>query len=331
MTIKATIFELSNTREESSIPGILLRRLLPELTHDLYIGVELPDKRPVLLIHIPKNFKITGLSDLSTRYISVERCKLPDSPKAYETIIVRLTDDAFLDQFCFVIEDYLVVASALQSPEQLWHVLRSRLQAWRYFFSNPDGMSLQQQRGLIGELAALKLIASLYSWSDAISYWTGPKADDRDFCIGTAAIEVKTNQAMKRDLVTISNEHQLDLRNNSKLYLWVFSLGKSTSQHLTLPGYVNSVRHLLINDPATLVRFEELLVMTGYSDEQFSSRTTDAYSIEENRLYAVREGFPRIVANKIPVGVSHVSYDISLSQLSEWIVEIQNISANNLH
>ena len=322
-TFRELLDEIADAEPTGQEPGFVLRRMNPEGELDLYVGKEIPSGLPVLRLKVPERNRAVRVDGLSTACVSVEERKLPDDSARVISILVKLRDRQYLDHYCLVLEDFVRTVMPVQDSVVAWRLLSARLKSWLRFFSEDfTKMSEERQRGLIGELAVLQKVASLRSWSDAVACWTGPDADDRDFRLGSVIIEVKARVAGDRDVVRISNEHQLEVEPRLSLYLWVVTLQEEGSTRGSVVDWVRGVRDQLSQAaPASLVRFEELLLNAGFSDVHFDGVPAKAYASVGQRLFRVTEDMPRIVASHLPQGVRRVGYDLDLTACSDQLVE----------
>jgi len=304
-------------------PGFVLRRMNPEGPLDIYVGKELPTGLPVLRLKVPGRSAVVAVDGLSTACVAVERRKLPDDASDIMSVLVKLRDRNYLDHFSLVIDDFLRAVVPVRDSLSAWRMLSARLHSWLRFFSEDFArMSEERQRGLIGELAVLQRVAARRSWVEALQWWTGPDADDRDFRMERSALEVKARLVGDRDLVRITNEYQLELEPPLSLFLWVVTLQEDSNRGQSVVDWVRAVRTIVSHEaPGALARLEELLQKAGFSDIHFDGVPIKAYRAVTDRVFRVTDDMPRIVASQLPQGVGFVSYDLDLSVCSRQLVE----------
>lgn len=320
--------ELEAARHSVLREGLVLRRMWPDRPYDLFLAVDAMSGEQAVVLRVPAGDGRVSIAGLSTKAIAVDRARLPDDKPAQESIVVRLIDARFTDQFCKVIDDMVSGVSGLDDPVLVWRVLGARLRSWQRLFGAEDGMSESRQLGLYGELLVLNEIALLKTWNNAIESWTGPAAADRDFRSPQWAVEVKTRHSQGRNVVHISNEHQLDTAPGTSLYLWVVTVTAHELGASTLPALVRNVREKLGEQPALLVRFEELIELAGYSDALFDGRQVPSYTVDDHALFAIDGTSPRIVPEDLKRGVSGVRYLVDIGVLSESKVEPSRLLDN---
>jgi hypothetical protein len=326
-TFRELLEHISAAEPAGAGPGYVLRRMNPDGELDLYVGKETPSGLPVLRLKIPERSRAVMVEGLSTSCVAVERRKLPDDGPHESSLLVKLRDRNYLDHYCLVVDDFLKTVVPVTDSVAAWRLLSARLRSWLRFFSEDfTKMSEERQRGLIGELTVLCWLASARSWPDAVASWTGPDADDRDFRLERVAIEVKARLAGDRDVVRISNEHQLEVEPRLSLYLWVVTLQEDATAGGSLVDWVRQVRSKVSeNAPGSLVRLEELLQKAGFSDVHFDGLPVKAYAAVGQRVFRVARSMPRIVASQLPQGVRRVAYDLDLTACADQRVEERSI------
>ena len=77
-----------------------------------------------------------------------------------------------------------------------------------------------------------------------------------------------------------------------------------------LPSIISEIRLLLKNDHYFINAFNNKLIKIGYYDIAENLYDT-FYTIRDTFSYQVVSGFPRIIVNDLPVGVSNIEYDLN--------------------
>ncbi len=240
---------------------------------------------------------------------------LPAEDGSDARILIRLTDPEQRDIFLRFCRDIVDATNLAQTEEQA--VERFLARTWRWHRLLQGGgdrrLSDEQQRGLIGELMVLEgHLLPVLAPPNAVRCWTGPLDAPHDFEIAGIHVEAKAHGSAPRR-ATISSEHQLD-KGSHRLFLHVTEVTTSAQggpEGFTLTDIANRIRAALAEgDMAAVDLFEERLDAVGF-------KWTDDYSdkpwtIGQEALYEVREGFPRITAGMVPAGVTNVRYTISL-------------------
>jgi hypothetical protein len=233
-------------------------------------------------------------------------------------IFLFLTDTKLLRYFSVLCASIFTELHKSASQDRA-SLLEKQLALWESLLkAGKAQLSLEEERGLFGELQILRTLARALSPQKAAEAWTGPLGKPQDFELGEANIEVKSNFE-NGDSVHISSFEQLDAP--LPLYLCVVPLSESPSGY-TLRGLVQAVRAVLAEDAAALEKFEEKLRMTGYNEDLEVFGSDKTYSAQSPIWFdACAEGFPSIRASKLPHGILGGGYSISLPALAPFHTE----------
>lgn len=197
-------------------------------------------------------------------------------------------------------------------------VALEHIRRWKNFFSgNTQHLSAEQVRGFFAEISFLgELIHETGAPSKAVDAWLGPDRGQHDFVFDSTAVEIKSLSGAERNSVRISSEDQLESLND-RLFLRVYRLNTTTNStgSNSLNSIVESVRGL-IDEAKASDSFDRKLATYGYAP--LPHYDEPAFVIKEVRTYRVEEGFPRLVHSQMPSGVTRVSYDIGLEEISSF-------------
>lgn len=208
------------------------------------------------------------------------------------------------------------VVAAGNAGEDHWDALSRALQRtrrWHYLMRSgkSNGLSVEEQRGLVGELAFLRELVLAFGPDTAIEAWTGPTGSAKDFEIIGSCVEVKTRRAAARPFVLISNEDQLADVYGSRLYLRVADVsaailpdGRSLHDHVRMTSK-------LFEGTDALEAWNEALYSTGY--DPVNDYDNRSWQLGVTIDYEVVDGFPR-VSSPLPQGVQNIRYSISLAE-----------------
>lgn len=258
--------------------------------------------------------------------VDIEIVKLP----AYEidTPFVGLSQlpNSDSDIFEIVVEDLRSQLDAAENTDEALSVIISVLKKWKDFFAADKEilMSEKRQQGLFGELLFLSECLESHG-SEAVSHWAGSEDETHDFYFGPHAIEVKTTSAQAPYFASIRNEYQLDDSDISgKLFMRFYALRKSHSSGERLQERIAAIRSKLCTDISALFKFNEKLKKYGYFDE-----ATDYYTVgyHQRDLYcfAVEDGFPRLSSQAIPLGISDITYRVSIALCLPYAKDIKSV------
>ncbi len=274
------------------------RKYLLVLSHD---AQSVPSRRPPRL-----------------RGLEVKIVKQNNSGK--RLLMFRLLDSAHRDIFHQFCNDIIASTDSAKTEKETVDMVLVRTWRWHYLLrTGKKGLlSLEQQKGLIGELLVLEyhLIPNL-PVLDAVLSWRGPLNVNapKDFEIGRLCIEAKTRRGTAAPHVVISSEHQLDSEGIDALFLHVVELDSIPSDignGFSLTDVTQRVQSRIAEfGNETVDALEIRLAASGF-------RWEDDYSnslwIEGKRhLYQVTDRFPRIVSWGLKSGVTNVKYSVALT------------------
>ncbi|MEW5747551.1 MAG: PD-(D/E)XK motif protein [Candidatus Thermoplasmatota archaeon] len=196
---------------------------------------------------------------------------------------------------------------------------------WSRFFErwNQEGMTLERQRGLLGELEFLDmLLRRQIPIFTSVSSWKGCDGGVHDFALGRNAIEVKTTVMKEPRKVRINSERQLDDGHLESLVLFVVTLQETEANGVTLPDKISELRKVLENDMNAASLFETHLISSGYVDSD-AEKYTSGYVIKKKESFAIKNGFPRIVS--LPSGLGDLQYTLTLSACEPYRIDIDEM------
>lgn len=248
-----------------------------------------------------------------------------------EFLVFRLTDAEHRDIFYRFCTDLIGAAGAARSEQEAVDVCIMRTWRWhRLLKRGRDGrLTAEEQKGVIGELTVLtELLMPAIGVSQAVAAWVGPLGASRDFETGAAGIESKACAPLSSK-VRISSADQLGSDEAHVLFLHVTEVAAAvggSSAALTVTQAVERAREFVESqDTSALGEFEERLMAVGYSDaDDYSDQL---WLIGDVAIFAVVDGFPRIIPPMLPSGVSGVRYQVALAECEPFRVNVADLSA----
>jgi len=292
---------------------------IPIKGHSIYTGIN--GLRRALLIRIPDridnlNNKLPACKELECKSI-----QLGD----HLYIAVILIESRYCDIFAALAEDLVRRLKGKNGDEDI-KVFLSQLARWQKFLAvNSSGLSSESQRGLWGELYFLINVIFKNINISYLESWKGPYNAPQDFQFKDLAIEVKTTNAQRPQSIKIANERQLDDTVFTKIYLHVYMLETIESKTATLPQLISTIRDIIKNDFKLSEYFDDSLIEVGYFDKDEIKYSNTSYIIRDYKSYSVGKEFPRIIEKELHFGIGNVSYELSLSACSDFIVEADQI------
>jgi hypothetical protein len=153
--------------------------------------------------------------------------------------------------------DGMPVVTAVEAALGAWAALLQRLAL----------LDDQRQAGLMGELWLLRLLAESDGWPAAISAWKGTDAEEHDFSLPHADVEVKTTLSEKR-LHIVGSLTQLVPTGSRPLYVLSVQLtGAGAGGGDSLTDAVRKSLRDVAADPESLRRLRTRLEHAGWVDD----------------------------------------------------------------
>ncbi len=240
-----------------------------------------------------------------------------------------LLDSASRDLFYHLCEDVMSCTATASSEEEAAAMALARTWRWHHLLRGAGSgrLSDEAQKGLVGELEVLReILVPRVGGPVAVHSWLGPLDAPKDFEVGRTAIEVKSRRGTAIPYVTINSESQLDEAGCDALFLIVVEVTPAVaSEGLTLTDVVG-LTHRAIEEssPAAIEEFEGRLAAAGFRwDDDYSGT---GWLVGEHVAYQVQDAFPKIASGEVPVGISSVSYRLSLHSIEHFRVTSETVA-----
>lgn len=245
-----------------------------------------------------------------------------------KALVISLLDGGQRELFETLCRDIVRVAEETTDEAAALDRAVRRTRRWHFLLKggSSTGLSIEEQRGLVGELAFVREIASAVSPATAIEGWTGPNGAAKDFEFPKVCIEIKARRGAAKPHVRISSEDQLSDVSGRKLFLRVYDVDSAVvPDGDNLHGHVQKTLALLEDYPDWVDAFEERLDAVGY--EQAHDYEKRRWIVGSVKTFEVVDGFPRISA-PVPRGVSSVTYAIDLAECSNFAKNFDPMTAS---
>lgn len=233
----------------------------------------------------------------------------------------ELVEQSFESEFISLCGELIDSTFEEPSAAEAQNAIHQAFESWLSFFKRNSQLSIESVRGLYGELSFIdSKLAHLYDWRVILDSWKGPLNGHRDFEFPHEAIEIKTLQPSGTQ-IQIASEHQLSGDLPMKLIVCrvLDHLGDVGGESLL--QLVMKISSMLT--PAENNIFTSLLRKVGYSPDNTWIQTR-RFSIQEWKAFDPHnESFPRITPNSLAVGVSNVSYKLSMAAMEPYRIEIE--------
>ena len=274
---------------------------------------------------VSKNVEIPELKNYRFKGVEI----FPVETDDFCELNIYLLDNDLKDIFSLFIQNILEdIAESVTENEAVTKTLNV-ISKWKKLFDkiNFNGLSIEQQKGLIGESLFINhLLDHQKSSSTILNGWTGPDFEDKDFVFGATGIEIKLTSS-KYPKLKITNEGQLDAQNLNELFLILYTVEDVKENGFTLNSLIDQIQEKLSANIDELKFFNERLMLLGYFEDD-KEHYNKMYSLKKIYTYSVSEEFPKIIKSHLPIGVYNTSYFIELSAVENFSVEMEEITQN---
>lgn len=273
------------------------------------------DPALALVLHAPP---VPALKMPKLRSLETGLASLTGGPAFY----LRLKDHAQLELFETLCRDVVDCAEQAKTEADALTRAIGRTCRWHHLLrgGRGDGLSEEEQKGLIGELTVLEWLAGVIGPRATITGWTGPMGSPKDFEFYGHCVEVKARRTAAQPYVQILNEFQLADVLDHRLWLSVVAVDKVAEPFgNSLDFFVDRVASRFRSGDADLeLLWETAISATGY-------RVEDDYSaarwvVGDPAWYDVRDGFPRVDL-PLRAGVGSLKYAIALAACEPFKID----------
>ena len=213
------------------------------------------------------------------------------------------------------------------TEEEGVHSILNTISRWKKMFEKitPEGLTLEQQKGLMGELLFFNyLLDNGIEVDKAIDYWTSVEQDFRakDFSISKIAVEIKFTSS-EQPKIQISSERQLDREYFDHLFVVLYVAKAVKSGGFSLNSIIERTKNRIVLEELHIL-FNNKLLQSGYFDKDKESYNK-MFTLEKINTFYVSDSFPKITTTDLNMGVSDVSYSIQASVIGEFIIDNNRI------
>ncbi len=259
------------------------------------------------------------------RFKGVEIYSLPNETETTFELYIYLLDNDLKDIFSLFIQNILEDIIKSVTENEALTITLNVISKWKKLFDkiNFNGLSIELQKGLIGELLFINyLLKNNKTATSILNAWTGADFEDKDFVFGSVGVEIKLTSS-KHPKIKITSERQLDAENLSKLFLILYATEEVKENGFSLNSLVEQTRQNISTNEQSIF-FNERLLLLGYreDDREYYNKM---YSLKKTFGFTVAADFPKIVKSQLPLGIYDTSYSIELSALEKFILETEEI------
>ena len=243
---------------------------------------------------------------------------------------IYLLDNDLKDIFLMFIQNILEDIEQSVTEREAITTTLNIVSKWKKLFDkiNFNGLTLEQQKGLIGELLFLNyLLNNEKTSTNAVNAWTGAEQEfqAKDFTLGSVGIEIKFTSS-KQPKIKVSNERQLDAENFSELFLVLYSTEAVKENGFSLNSLIEQTRQKISKEDEHNF-FNGKLQLNSYFDED-REHYDRMYSLKNIFSLAVTNEFPKITKSQLSLGIYETSYSIEISAVENFMIELDKIIAN---
>nr|WP_314498694.1 PD-(D/E)XK motif protein [uncultured Chryseobacterium sp.] len=305
---------------------IIIKTRIEDILHlNCYAATNHITGQHLYIMSVSKNVEIPELKNYRFKGVEIFIFGTDD----FSELNIYLLDNDLKGLFSLFIQNILEdIDESVTETEAVIKTLNV-ISKWKKLFDkiNFNGLSIEQQKGLIGELLFINHLLDYHkSPSTILNAWTGPDFEDKDFVFGAIGIEIKFTSS-KYPKLKITNEGQLDAQNLNELFLILYTVEDVKENGFTLNSLIYQTQQKLFVNIDELKFFNERLMFLGYFEDD-NEHYNKMYSLKKIYTYSVSEEFPKIIKSQLPIGVYNTSYFIELSAVENFSVEMEEVIQN---
>jgi hypothetical protein len=306
---------------------IIIKTRIDEIKHlDCFAATNHITGQHLYIMLVSKNVAIPELKNYRFKGVEIFVVEVENNIE----LNIYLLDNELKDIFSLFIQNILEDIEKSITESEALNTTLNVVSKWKKLFDkiNFNGLTLEQQKGLIGELLFLNyLLNNEKTSTNAINAWTGAEQEfqAKDFTLGSIGIEIKFTSS-KQPRIKVSNERQLDAENLKELFLVLYSTEAVKDNGISLNSIVKQTRQNIPTDEERNI-FNGKLQLNGYFDED-REHYDRMYSLKKTFSFSVSSGFPKILKSDLPLGIYDTSYSIEISAVENFIIELEEILSN---
>lgn len=304
--------------------NIIIKTRIEDIPHlNCFAATNHITRQYLYIMSVSMNVEIPELKKY--RFKGVEIYSLPNEIEDTFELYIYLLDNELKDIFSLFIQNILEEVIKSVTENEALTITLNVISKWKKLFEkiNFSGLTLEQQKGLMGELLFINyLFNNGKTPSSILNAWTGAGFEDKDFIFGSIGAEIKFT-ASKHPKIKITSERQLDAQSLRKLFLILYIAEDVKDNGFSLNSLVEQTRQFLLTNEERNF-FNERLFLIGYFEDD-REHYNKMYVLKKSFDFLVAEGFPKIQRCDLPLGVYDTSYSIELSALESFILKSDEI------
>jgi hypothetical protein len=286
-------------------------------------GIREPDGRIALLLEAPMTVAPRIPLRLRADGVSLADQRRPD--EGIYRVALTLEHEELRDVFEVLAADIIDVIRRASNAITAIAEMTKRLETWQACLrSRRQGLSREEQIGLMGELTVLRFVAARIGYPLAIGSWEGPLDGIHDFtCVGIA-LEVKAALG-SGGFLYVSHLAQLESIGLDVLVV-VRVRFREGADGKSIPDVVQEIRDEIEGAaPFTIASLDEKLLRMGYLDLDRDLYAALRFVPIEFYGIAVRDGFPRLTPSLVPAGIVDGSYMIDERATVDFRIKLDDL------
>lgn len=226
-------------------------------------------------------------------------------------------DKDLKNKFSIVAKDVAFQCSKY-SGENLLHKVLLRIKSWADFLKPTRvGLLNSEYIGFWGELYTIsQYLLKCYSPGEAVRFWVGPEGKKQDITLNSTAIEIKTSMSGDPRSIKINSLDQLERVTSSLFILHLIASPSQSGNGFSLKNlYEECLQKIRADTEVETLFLNKVFQLYGKaSNEQLNNHI----SIINEKIFNVAEGFPVLNRKNIPLSICKVSYEILLSEITDF-------------
>jgi len=311
---------------QKSTGDIIIKTRLDEIPHlNCFAATNHITGQHLYIMSVPDSVVIPELKNYRFKGVEIFTIETGNNVE----LNIYLLDNDLKDIFSLFIQNILEDIEKSVTETEAINITLNVVSKWKKLFDkiNFNGLLLEQQKGLIGELLFLNyLLDNEKTSANAVNAWTGVEREfeAKDFTLGSVGVEIKFTSS-KQPRIKVSSERQLDSESLSELFLVLYSAEAVKDNGISLNSIIEQIRNKISTEEERSI-FNGKLQLNGYFDED-REHYGRMYSLKKTFVFAVTSDFPKITKGHLLLGIYDISYSIEISAVENYIVESEQILA----
>ncbi len=298
--------ELDKTVEENEDWNAKIKYLPVADCNNIFISNDKKFNRSFLIEFTPYIIKDYKPKKVNGIKIEIKKNDSLDKNKLYLVLsnVEKKLDDTFIGFSAFIFERLENTTNEIDTMRKVEEALID----YHDFFSFKKEMTKDNEQGLIAELNFLSDLIDKYG-EEAVYYWVGSEKNKRDFIINDKAVEIKSTRNQEQDIISVSNENQLDPQGLTTLYLRLYIFDENENGR-EVSYFIKLIADKIKSYEIKKVFFSKI-AMHGIDPSAYVGKYK--FYIEGIHTYVVDDGFPRIKKSNCSERIYDVKYRLNLS------------------